>query len=79
MMQFWFNPHSSILLLLSKADCNEVILIAFQKIALISVFATTKLADKKVGGGAVKEINVLITAPGGEEVLNGQGEGRTRE
>ena len=43
------------------------------------MFATTKLADKKVGGGAVKEINVLITAPGGEEVLNGQGEGRTRE
>ena len=39
------------------------------------MFATTKLADKKVGGGAVKEINVLITAPGGEEVLNGQGEG----
>ena len=39
-----------------------------RKLLLISVFATTKLADKKVGGGAVKEINVLITAQlGGEK------------
>ena len=46
----------------------------FQENCFLSVFARTKLVNKKVEGGAVKEINVLITALGGGEVLNGQGE-----
>ena len=46
----------------------------FQENCSLSLFATTKLADKEVEEGAVKEINVLITALG-EELLNGQGEG----